>query len=78
MSRTVKMAKSIANTNPPSSLVAAHCMATVKEKIQMVWFWNFESFIAISASGVLSCFPEVQWQFGQQIAWDDICFWREN
>lgn len=44
------MAKSIANTSPPSSLMAAHCMATVTEKNEVVWFWNFEAFIAISAS----------------------------
>lgn len=38
MSRTVKMAKSIANTNPPSSLMAAQCMVTVKEKFKWSCF----------------------------------------
>lgn len=31
MSGTDKMAKSISNANPPSSLMAAHCMALVKD-----------------------------------------------
>ena len=40
MSRTVKIAKSTANTYPPSSLMAAHCMATVKEKFTLSGFGN--------------------------------------
>lgn len=38
MSRTVKMAKSIANTNPPSCLMSARCMATVKGKFKWSGF----------------------------------------
>lgn len=42
------MAKNIANTNPLSSLMAAHCMATVTEKFKWSDFETLKYFCDFS------------------------------
>lgn len=77
MSQTDKTAKSVSNANLPSSLMAAHYTALVKDNSNDLFLELCIFYCNFSFLKQLFCFPEVQCWFGQQTGWNDMFLKRK-